>query len=140
MNKKFQTKHISDTQVCLATDMFRKLLEKQTSTYDVYYSFGSKKYAETHDERFINDFLNEITGAPLKVCFNAMERAERNGFIECGVSLRTSWLTEKGEELIKEEALKDSFYKTMDSLMESHCGKELCEIEHPHSEGGISEE
>jgi hypothetical protein len=35
-----------------------------------------------------------------KLAFSACERAYRNGLIEYGVSLRTGWLTEKGEGLI----------------------------------------
>ena len=35
-----------------------------------------------------------------KLAYSACERAERNGLIEYGVSLRTGWLTEKGEQLL----------------------------------------
>ena len=43
--------------------------------------------------------LSQRTGQPEKVCYRACERAERHGLIECGVSLRSGWLTEKGREL-----------------------------------------
>ena len=33
---------------------------------------------------------------------DAMERAYDHGLIECGVSLRTGWLTAKGEALLAE--------------------------------------
>lgn len=46
--------------------------------------------------------LMERTGAPFKVCYRAMERAERRGLVDCGVSLRTGWLTEKGMALLAE--------------------------------------
>jgi hypothetical protein len=36
-------------------------------------------------------------GYPAKVAYAAMEREERRGFIEYGVSLRAGWLTPKGE-------------------------------------------
>jgi len=35
--------------------------------------------------------LIAVTGAPEKVAFRAMERAERRGLIEYGVSLATAW-------------------------------------------------
>lgn len=40
--------------------------------------------------------LQRRTGECFKVCYRAMERAEKRGFVECGVSLRTGWLTDKG--------------------------------------------
>ena len=52
--------------------------------------------------RFPYDYLAEWTGAPLKVCYRALERACDHGLIDYGVSLRTGWLTEKGEALLKE--------------------------------------
>lgn len=44
--------------------------------------------------------LMEITGQPEKVCYRALERAEKRGLIEVGVSLNTAWLTESGESLL----------------------------------------
>lgn len=44
--------------------------------------------------------LSEETGECEKVCFRAMERAESRGLIDCGVSLRTGWLTDKGKALL----------------------------------------
>lgn len=49
--------------------------------------------------RWPYELLAEWTGEPGKVCFRAMERAERRGLVECGVSLRAGWLTEKGKAL-----------------------------------------
>jgi len=46
--------------------------------------------------------LAEMTGQVEKVCFLAMERAEHRGYIDCGVSLRSGWLTAKGLELLLE--------------------------------------
>lgn len=40
------------------------------------------------------------TGQCRKVCIRAMERAERRGLIECGTSLRSGWITDKGFELL----------------------------------------
>lgn len=51
-------------------------------------------------ERYPYEILSEWTGAPFKVCYAAMERAHARGYIEYGVSLRTGWPTEKGENLL----------------------------------------
>ena len=52
------------------------------------------------------DFLMEETGQPFKVCYRAMERAEGRGYIDCGVSLRTGWVTDKGYEYLKQNNIK----------------------------------
>ena len=70
------TKDITDKQVCEA--------------------YG--QYTET--QRWPYEILAEMTGEPVKVCIRAMERAARRGYIECGVSLRSGWLTEKGQQLL----------------------------------------
>lgn len=51
---------------------------------------------------FPYNILYRDTGQPIKVCCRAMERAEKRGYINCGVSLVTGWVTEKGYELLKE--------------------------------------
>ena len=56
-----------------------------------------------HFERWPYDLLMERTGAPLKVCLSAMDRAYDHGLVECGVSLRTAWLTDKGNALLDQE-------------------------------------
>jgi hypothetical protein len=53
-----------------------------------------------HHERWPYDLLVERTGQPLKVCYRAMERADRRGLIDYGVSLRTGWLTPEGAALL----------------------------------------
>ena len=45
--------------------------------------------------------LQRLTGMPFKVCYRAMERAYKRGLLEYGVSLRTGWLTDAGQELLK---------------------------------------
>ena len=56
-----------------------------------------------HDARerrmFATDLLVERTGQPLKVCIRALERACDRDLMTYGVSLRTGWLTIKGEQL-----------------------------------------
>lgn len=96
-DKTFQTKHISDAQVCIATDMFRKKRDEQKGMFEPGVIFGVRKYEGEYDQRVIYDFLHEITGAPINVCYRAMERANKRGLIGYGVSLRTAWLTELGE-------------------------------------------
>ncbi|NBW17354.1 MAG: hypothetical protein EBR82_56180 [Caulobacteraceae bacterium] len=76
-------KDISDVQVARAYDEFKK-------GWDV------------KPLRYPEDFLNEWTGQPYKVCLRAMERAERRGLIEYGVSLHCGWLTEKGQKILSE--------------------------------------
>ena len=48
---------------------------------------------------FVYEILAQETGQPEKVCYRAMGRAERRGFIDFGVSLRTGWLTGSGKAL-----------------------------------------
>lgn len=72
------TKDISDRQVCFA-------------------------YLQCQD---LNDtwpyqLLQQTTGQAEKVCYRAMERAARRDLINYGVSLRSGWLTEKGEALLR---------------------------------------
>jgi len=53
-------------------------------------------------QRWPYDILQERTGQCFKVCWRAMERANRRGLVECGVSLRTGWLTAAGTALLEE--------------------------------------
>lgn len=48
--------------------------------------------------------LEQRRGAPFKVAYAALERADKRGYVESGVSLRTCWLTPKGERLLAEGA------------------------------------
>jgi hypothetical protein len=81
MNKKFQTKHISDYQVCISTETSNKNYNK------------------------ICECLSKNTGYPVKVCAMAIERALKRGLLlerenAYGVSYlpyRVLWLTELGE-------------------------------------------
>jgi len=45
--------------------------------------------------------LSKKTGECQKVVYRAMERAYEKDYLECGVSLRCGWVTDKGKELIK---------------------------------------
>lgn len=49
------------------------------------------------------EILMEWTGEPEKVCYRAMERAENRGLIDCGITLRSGWITDKGKELLEDE-------------------------------------
>jgi hypothetical protein len=74
------TKDISDVQICEAV----------------------KAANECHFAHWPYDWLQHWTREPYKVCYRALERAADRGLIQYGSSLRTGWLTEKGEELLKE--------------------------------------
>lgn len=50
--------------------------------------------------RYPYHVLMQTTGATEDECIEAMERAYDGDLIEVGVSLRTGWLTEKGEALL----------------------------------------
>lgn len=86
------TKDISDRTVCLAYEEAR--LRKIAL---------DNNYLKILPCKYPNEILYEITGQPEKVCYRAMERAAKRGYIEYGVSLRTGWLTDKGDELLKED-------------------------------------
>lgn len=53
-------------------------------------------------EAYPYDYLMQTTGFPFKVCYAAMQRAERRGLVDYGVSLRTGWLTPTGQKLFHE--------------------------------------
>lgn len=74
-------KDISDAQVCQACAAF---------------------HAGDRDTQNSLSILMAMTGQPSKVCFRAMERAERRGLIECGVSLQTAWPSKTGWQLAHE--------------------------------------
>jgi len=76
------TKDITDTQVC-----------------EAYVAFRSYSAAGLYDW-WPYLILMDRTGQPEKVCYRACERAQNRGYVECGVSLRSGWLTDKGLELI----------------------------------------
>ncbi len=60
---------------------------------------ASIQYQREH-KKFISEILMERTGAPEKVVYAAMDRDDRNGYLDFGVSLRTAWPTEKGMEYL----------------------------------------
>ena len=55
------------------------------------------------------EILQVETGQPEKVCYKCMERAADRGLLEYGVSLRTAWLTDKGEALLAGEDISACF-------------------------------
>lgn len=61
------------------------------------------------DNRWPYEILAEQTGQPEKVCWRAMERAEGRGLIDCGVSLRSGWITDKGRELLLSDFMARSY-------------------------------
>lgn len=71
------TKDISDRQVCEAFAAYKQ-----------------------HGLPFADERLRQATGQPDKVLTAAMERAYGRRLIECGVTLRSGWLTDKGRALL----------------------------------------
>lgn len=73
------TKHISDLEVLQA-----------------YQDAKARQFTE-----FPYELLEQRTGQCQKVCYRAMQRAERRELIEYGVSLRAGWLTDKGLAMLR---------------------------------------
>jgi len=53
------------------------------------------------DDRTPLQLLMKEYGAHEKVAYSAMEREMNKGFIECGVSVRTAWVTPEGYEFLE---------------------------------------
>src|SRR5271154_7100730 len=60
------------------------------------------------------EILMERTGLSFKECYRACERALDHGLIEYGVSLRCGWLTDKGNELLRDAAIKEAGAKMLE--------------------------
>jgi hypothetical protein len=88
-------KHVTDVMVCQAYADAKAMLPK----VPVGHIFGIGPPLPATP--FPYDLLMERTGECFKVCWRAMERACDRDLIEYGVSLRTGWLTEKGEALLR---------------------------------------
>jgi hypothetical protein len=73
------TKEISDRQVCEAVAAWK-----------------------ADGMPFADERLFRATGQAQKVCEGALERAYGRGLIECGVSIRSAWLTDAGRALLAE--------------------------------------
>jgi hypothetical protein len=80
MKSDVHRRDISDLEVCKMVDLYQKEKIK----------------------RFPYEQLALKFGASEKVAYSACERACKNGLIDYGVSLRTGWLTEKGEKFLKD--------------------------------------
>jgi len=78
-------KNISDELVCKAYAAYKE----------------QRKNFKKDAPKYPYEFLNEWTGECEKVCYAAMVRAFAHDLIDYGVSLRSGWLTQKGEALIK---------------------------------------
>jgi hypothetical protein len=82
MRETMATKDITDLQVCTA-------VHQRMSIRD------------TTNIKTNLDVLQELTGQPYKVCWRALERACKRGYLDYGVSLRFAWLDEAGKTLLK---------------------------------------
>jgi len=83
------TKDISDRQVC-----------------EAYAEMGRQRQGAVWRYQTAEELLMQSTGQCLKVCLNAMQRAENRRLIDCGVSLRTGWLTDAGKALLNGDAAR----------------------------------
>lgn len=85
------TKSITDLQVAQAYAQWRLELE-----------------STPNQARDALTILQLITKEPPKVCYRAAERADKRGLIDYGTSLRTGWLTDKGNQLLHHVAQGES--------------------------------
>jgi len=51
------------------------------------------------------EILSALTGQCEKVCYRAMERAFTRGYLDYGMWLRGAWITEEGEEFLKQNRM-----------------------------------
>lgn len=89
------TKDISDAQVLLAYVEYRQKLDLEPPKR--FYGMT----APTEETEWPYTILQRMTGQPFKVCYRAMERAENRRLIDCGVSLRTGFLTAEGKAYLR---------------------------------------
>jgi hypothetical protein len=52
--------------------------------------------AHSEKEMMTWQYIEQKTNAPEKIIYAAMQREDKRGFLEWGVSLRTAWLTVSG--------------------------------------------
>jgi hypothetical protein len=83
------------------------MARKDVTDIMVLKAYKERNSMEIGKRRWPYEILAEWTGQPMKVCYRAMERANDRGLIECGTSLRSGWLTEKGEELLKASEINE---------------------------------
>lgn len=102
------TRDITDEQVCRAVQAYQDAIR---APYEGLAIFGFTLASDAPP--FPYEALAAQTGQPEKVCYRAMERAERRGLIEVGTSLRTGWLSEKGKELLVLSELNDRNLRAM---------------------------
>lgn len=62
-------------------------------------SDGLRAYASRGDE-FADEWL-VARGYPPKVAASIIDRLARKGFIDCGVSARSGWLTDEGRKALE---------------------------------------
>lgn len=81
-------KDIPDALVLKAYDEYRDIPESR-----------EKRERTGNGYTYPYDLLMQWTGQPFKVCYKCMQRAESRGLVDCGVSLRTGWITDKGKQI-----------------------------------------
>lgn len=102
------TKDITDQQVCRAVQDYNDAVRAtppMPNNLFVRHILGMDPTAPSPP--FPYEALAAQTGQPERVCYRALERAERRGLIEYGVSLRTGWLTDKGRAVLAAGSKED---------------------------------
>jgi hypothetical protein len=97
-------KDISDAQVCRAVQAYQDAMRPHMLKSGPFGLFGVE---QDPTPPFPYEALAAETGQAEKVCYRAMERAYDRGLIECGVSLRTGWLTPAGRALVEEKKVSE---------------------------------
>jgi hypothetical protein len=81
--------------------MSRKSVARPIRISDEMIVYGYCVYAESKEPGVTADeVLKRLTKKPMRVIWRAISRARNRGLIECGVSTRTGWPTQKGYDLL----------------------------------------
>ena len=107
MDRRWKTADITDEMVCRAylPQMERREREREAEKHltlgDILdQAFRRSLDASYEPEEFADGVLIRETGAPPKVVEAALYRACERNLIDCGVTVRSGWLTEKGKALL----------------------------------------
>lgn len=92
------TKDVTDLQVCRAVQAYQDAMKPHFAATPRIFGVQPPTYDLPP---FPYQALAIETGQPEKVCYRAMERADKRGLIEVGTSLRTGWLSAKGKALLE---------------------------------------
>lgn len=57
-------------------------------------------HKDSSPRRAFSEFVAEATQQPEKIAYRAIERADKRGLLDFGVSMNYPWITPKGYELL----------------------------------------